>query len=1017
MKKQIMYLIFLFLALGGGSMIQAQTLRGVVKDYRSGETLPGASIVVEGTTQGTVTQADGTYTLSLSAGIHQINVRFVGYNTESFEVTLAQGETVVRNIDLIPDIFTFDEFIVVGYGVRQKSVVTGAIASVDAADIAQAAPLRIEQVLQGRAAGVQVTSNSGQPGDDLTVRVRGVGTINNANPLFVVDGLPVGGIDFLNPHDIASIEVLKDASATAIYGSRGANGVILITTKTGKKDQFQIQYNAFAGTQSPWKKVSLLDAREYAMIWNEAYANDLRNVPFSSEMMAGMGAGTDWQEAIFHDNAPIQEHNISLSGGGERTLFHTSFSYLNQEGIVAKGKSNYERYTFRINTTTDFGRLRVGNQLAFTNKTSRGIGTNEIFGGVLTLAQNMDPITPVTNGDGKFAKSPFMSQEVVNPAAAIDVINSMWRENKLVGNIWGELELFEGLKLRSSFSTDLAIGMNDFYRPIYDLGGNVSNQITIANKAFNQWFTWQTEHYLAYNTRINDHSINLLGGFSALEDRFEGLFGSRQGLKFPTWNYTVIDAATMVESDRTGGGAYEHALVSYFGRMNYNFREKYLLEGVFRVDGSSNFGPNNRWGYFPSVSAGWVISREPFLIDNPLISFAKLRAGWGQNGNESIGLYQYSSRVSSIATYIFGTEPYLADGRSPLDVSNTDIRWETSEQINVAADLGFFSNRLTLSLDYYIKTTKDWLVQAPIPSYVGLAPAFINGGDVENRGIEAELSYKNKISDLNYKIGFSGAYNKNKVTRIANEEGIIYGAGAGTGMSNINVAQVGQPIGYFWGYKTAGVFQSIAEVQAHVNADGQMLQPNAQPGDIRFLDLSKDGRIDDNDRTMIGNPYPDFTMGLNLNLDYKNFDFSMFWYTALGQDIFKVTRRYDLPNMNWHSSVLERWTGEGTSNWHPRVTVDDPNQNYSRVSDFMLESGDYLRLKDIQLGYTLPSSVSGRIGMKDLRFYLAAQNLITLTNYSGHDPEVGGASPINYGIDRGIYPQPRSFRLGVNANF
>jgi TonB-dependent starch-binding outer membrane protein SusC len=1016
MKKIIICFLLGFLTAGGHVLAQSASIYGVVSDASSGETLPGASILVEGTSIGTMTDADGEFLLEVPAGEIRLLVRFVGYLSQTRAISLTAGQRQELNFALSPDIALLEEFVVVGYGMQRKSVVTGAIAKVEASEIEKAAPLRVEQVLQGRTAGVMVTSNSGQPGDGLTVRIRGTGTINNANPLYVVDGMPVGGIDYLNPSDIQSIEVLKDASATAIYGSRGANGVVLITTKMGESDAFSVVYDAYTGVQNAWKKVSLLDAPEYVQIWNEAYANDLRSRPFNPDLLSGIGAGTDWQDAIFYENAPVQDHNLALSGGTGRTVFHTSLSYLQQDGIVAEGKSNYERYTFRLNTRTEYGRLTFGNQLAYTNKTTRGIGTNEIFGGVLTRAQNMDPITPVQNTDGSFGISPYMSQEVVNPVAFLDILNSMWRENKLVGGIWGELRLMDGLRLRSSFSTDLAIGMNDNYAPIYNLGGNVSNQVTQATKNFNQWFTWQTEHYLSYETTVNQHSFTALAGFSALETRFEGLFGSRQGWKFPDWNFTVIDGATDVESDQTGGGAWEHALVSYFGRLNYNFQEKYMLEAVLRMDGSSNFGPANRYGFFPSVSAGWVLTREDFMQNIPAVSFWKLRAGWGQNGNESIGLYQYSSNISSITTYIFGQTPSIVDGRAPLNISNTDIRWETSEQLNFATDLTFLDNRLSLTLDYYIKTTKDWLVQAPIPSYVGLNPAFVNGGDVKNSGLEIELGFRQRSGDFRYGLNLAGAFNKNEVTRIDNAEGIIYGAGAGTAMANINVAQVGMPIGYFWGFKTDGIFQNWSDVNAHAGPGGQPIQPNAQPGDIRFLDMNGDGIINDNDRTMIGNPYPDFTMGLTYNMEYKSFDFSMFWYTAVGHQIFKVTRRYDLPNMNWQADVLNRWTGEGTSNTHPRVTLDDPNMNYSRVSDFLLESGDFLRLKDIQIGYTLPGSLTERAGIESLRIYAAAQNLLTFTDYSGHDPEVGGWSPIDYGIDRGIYPQPRTLRLGINLS-
>lgn len=999
---------------------QNGTLTGVISDKSNGETLAGANIILEGAKNLTGTTADvnGKYSLSVPAGDVTISVKFVGYVPVTKTIKVSANQTVTLNVSLEADIAMLEELVVVGYGIQQKSVVTGSIAKVEAADIQKSAPLRIEQVLQGKAAGVMVTSNSGQPGDGLTVRVRGTGTINNADPLYVVDGMPTGGIDFLNPNDILSLEVLKDAASTAIYGSRGANGVILVTTKSGPKEGFKITYDGYTGIQNAWRKVGLLDANKYALITNEAYANDGRALPFTNEFISSLGKGTDWQDAILHENAPITEHNVSVAGGGARTSVLSSFSYLNQDGIFAKGKSNYERYTFRLNTTTDLGRFKFGNSLAYTHKETKGIGTNDIFGGILTRAMNIDPITPVLNEDGTYAISPYMSQEIVNPVAATSIINGRYRENKFVSNIWGELEFFKGLKLRSSFGTDLSMAFSDNFTPIYNLGGNVTNAVTKVSKNFNQYFNWQTEHYLSYNTKISNHNITGLVGFSALRDHYEGLYGERQGLKFPDWDYTVIDAATDVENDKAGGGSWEHSMVSYFGRLNYNYNQKYMLESVLRMDGSSNFGPNNRFGLFPSVSAGWVLSKEEFLVNNPVISFMKLRAGWGQNGNERIDMYQYSSKISAIATYVLGGTETLFDGRIPLNASNPDIKWETSEQMNVATDITMFNNRLSLTVDYYVKKTKDWLVQAPIPSYVGLNPAFVNGGDVKNSGLEVEIGYKQQIDDLNFNVNLTSAYNKNEVTLISNAEQVIYGGGAGTGMSSINIARVGMPIGYFWGFKTNGIFQNEAEVLAYKGGagEGTLIQPKAQPGDLKFVDLNEDGKIDDNDRTMIGNPYPDFTLGLNLNANYKAFDFSMFWYTALGQEIFKITRRYDLPNMNYGISILDRWTGEGSTNEHPRVTVDDPNQNYSRVSDFYLEKGDYLRLKDLQIGYTFPMSLVSKANIKSLRVYFAAQNLLTFTNYTGHDPEVGGGSPINFGIDRGFYPQPRVLRIGVNMS-
>ncbi len=997
----------------GSLFAQEITVSGTVTTS-DGNTLPGVTIVIkENPTKGTVTDGNGKYTISVLPN-QTLEFSFVGMETQDVPVEgRAQIDVVMQETTQL-----IEELIVVGYGVQKKSLVSSSVSKVSSDDIERASPTRIEQALQGRTAGVQVIANSGQPGESFTVRIRGIGTNGTSDPLYLVDGMPVGGIDYLNPNDIQSVEILKDASASAIYGARGANGVVLITTKQGQKGKLTVNYDYSMGYQNAWRKVSVLDANEFAIIMNESYANDNRPIPFPNMAdIDTLGTGTDWQDEIFYKNAPTYNHQFSVSGGNETSTFLASLSYTYQDGIVAKGKSNYERYTYRLNSTHTIGKFSMGNNLAYTNKITRGIDPNAEFRGPLSMAVNMDPLTPVKNPDGTWGVSSYATQEVVNPIAYLSTLNLNYNENKLVGNVWGELEIIKGLKAKTSFSIDYANGSNRTFVPVYHLSDIISTTTSEASGTVNKWFTWQSENTLIYSNTLGEHSFAAMVGMTANKYQHEYIGGKKNDLLFDDFEHAWINNGTDEESYRSWGGADEHALLSYFGRVNYDFAGKYVFEGVLRADGSSNFGTNNRFGYFPAFSAGWIMSKENFMEGFTPLSFLKLRFGWGKNGNEAIGAFRYTSLIGSGSKYTFGTDEVIAVGSNPVGISNPDLKWETSEQTNIGVDARFFSDKLSVTLDLYNKKTEDLLVVAPIPSYIGNAAPTVNGGSVSNKGIELELGYKTIINGIGINANLSGAYNKNEVLSINNSEGKIYGAGLAVGMYNICIMETGYPIAYFWGYKTAGVFQNEQQIQNYISSDSTVIQPNAQPGDLIWVDMNDDGTIDDKDRTKIGNPYPDVTVGLNLGLTYKDFDFNMFLYGAFGQDIFNGTRRYDLPMSNWNASVLDRWIGEGTSNSHPRVTINDPNQNYFKVSDFYVEDGSFLRLKNITLGYTLPEKYSQKVKISKLRIYASAINLFTFTNYSGFDPEIGAKGALDVGIDRNIYPQPRTFLFGVNLSF
>lgn len=1023
MRRKLRFLFLWFCLLTSGlSFAQTGSISGEVRDKNSGETLPGANVVVGSLKSpvGTTTDINGKFVLeNVPAGEVMVKVSFIGYKTSEATITATAGQVTVFNFNLEPDIAMLEEMVVVGYGVQKKSLLTSAISKVTSEDIQRLKPLRLEQALQGNTAGVQVIANSGQPGDGLTVRIRGAGSTGSADPIYIVDGLPVGGLDYINPNDIESMEVLKDASATAIYGARGANGVVLITTKQGSKGKMNVGYDFSFGVQNAWKQVSLLDATQYVKIMNESYANDGNQVPFPAPgpLLDSVGAGTDWQKELFYANAPLQNHQFTISGGNDVSRFYSSLGYSSQDGIVAQGKSNYERLSFRVNSDHRTGIFSFGENLVFIQKKTRGIDPNAEFGGPLAKAVNIDPLTPVKNPDGTWGQSLYATQEVVNPIAYVDILNQENQENKLAGNIWGQLEIVKGLKFKSDLGVELANVYWRSYVPVYDLGGNVKTSVSEASAGYDKYYTWQSENTLSYSKSIEDHTFSALIGMTANSYRHDWVGGRKSNLLFDDYDHAYIDNGTDEESYRSWGSAFEHTLLSYFARGNYSYKDKYIAEAVIRSDGSSNFGENNKFGYFPALSAGWVLSKESFLENSGALSFLKVRLGWGKNGNEAIGSFKYTSVIGSGSKYTFGTGEIITIGSNPEGVSNPDLKWESSVQTNIGIDSRFFNDRLTAVLNLYNKTTEDLLVVAPIPAYVGNAAPTVNGGTVNNKGIELELGYKTLIKDFSLDFGLNGGYNKNEVTMINNSEGRIYGAGVAVGMYNVCMAEVGQPIAFFWGYRTAGVFQNQGEINAHRNSGDTLLQPNAKPGDLIWVDVNKDGKIDDKDRTNIGNPYPDFTMGFNFSANYKGFDFNMFWYGAFGQEIYSGTRRYDLPMSNWEESVMDRWTGEGTSDSHPRVTIADPNQNYFRVSDFYIHDGSYLRLKSLTLGYTLPNSVTQKLSISKLRFYITTTNLLTFTKYNGFDPEIGAKSSLDVGIDRNIYPQARTILFGFNLNF
>ena len=1047
---------FIFIIIGTVSASAANPIKGVVTDAKSNEALIGVSIKVEGSSVGTITDTNGAFKIEAPSANPVLVVSYIGYTTQKVNV---KGESNVK-INLSEDTRNLDEVVVVGYGTQKKSVVTASISKVSSEDIDRVAPVRIEDALKGNTSGVTVTASSGQPGAESQVRIRGIGTVNNSNPLYIVDGMPIGGgIDYLNPRDIESIEVLKDAASAAIYGTRGANGVIIVTTKNGKSQKMTVSYDFSYGIQNPWKHRSVLDASQYAVMMNEASVNAGQGVLYANPY--SLGKGTDWQSEVFNDNAPQQQHQLSISGGTDKLNYYLSAGYYSQDGIVGGNfdRSNYKRYTIRSNTNyilldtkeRNFLNHLVFNQnLSYASIKSRSISTNSEYGSPLGSAMVFSPLldpyadTPseIAAVNAKTAHPVHDSRtgallniagddynEITNPIGQLSLPNDIGTSNKFVANFAAELTLWDNLKFKSSFGNDLSFWDKNGYNIVYYLGKSNNQTRSSVHSEMNQQWTWQLENTLSYDKKIDKHSFNVILGQSAQRQTGRALSGTRYLMMAEDPTKANIDFATGLASNgdqQVSGSAYSPStLASYFGRISYNFDERYMLQATVRRDGSSNFGSNNKWATFPAFSAGWNLTNESFIQKNKpeWLSSTKIRASWGKNGNCSIDAFSYVPLTSSNNNYDFGAgeSALIVNGVKPSGTPNPDLKWEESVQTDFGVDLGFFNNALNFTADYYEKTTKGMLKTMPIPSYIGESKPLGNVGTMLNKGVELEASYRFKVSGFDFRVGANASYLYNRLTNLGNETGFENNdtyANVGT----ISRSQNGYTYPFFYGRKTNGIFQNWAEVDAYKNKQGGLIQPGAQPGDVRFVDVNGDGKIDDNDRTMIGKGMPDWTYGFNLNVNYKNFDLSMVFHGTIGNQIYDATRRTDLQKINLPSYMWGRWTGEGTSNSIPRFSWADNNGNWLS-SDLFVKNGDYLRLGNIQLGYTLPQKFTKKVLISSLRLYVAAENLLTFTKYEGFDPEVSnggnnvGDKGTSLGIDRGVYPLPRTFTFGLNLKF
>ena len=1042
---------------------QNVTLSGTVTD-NMGEPIIGANIVVPGSTIGTVTDVNGNYSMIIPRGA-SLRFSYIGYVDQEFTIT---NQTSL-NVQLFEDTELLDELIVVGYGVQRKSVVTAAISQVSAEELNVTRPTRVEDALKGKVSGVQITQSSGQPGSDSKVRIRGIGTINNSEPLYIVDGMEVGGgISYLNPVDIASVEILKDAASAAIYGSRAANGVILVTTKKGATGQATVNYDVSYGWQNPWKKREILNAGEYMVIMNESRLND-GNLPlFNSDQMATAGNGTDWQDETFYYNAPVQNHQVSVSGGTEKASYFLSFGYFDQAGIVGGNfdRSNYSRYSLRSNSTYNIfetldrsflNNIDLGVNVGYSRDKSTGIETNSEYGSILGSALAFSPLVPVyadeetavsilaqyphavRDGDRVFSIPPSGFQEIANPVGMLHQPTAgLNNSDKLVGSAWAELTIVPELKFRSSYGFDLAFWGYDAYSfPYFLATQGKDQQFSTVQSEMNRGYTWQVENYFSYNKSFEDvHNLSFVLGQSASKYSYRNLGGNDRDLLEndplkANINYAIADPKDERVWGGTGGYNFS-ARASYFGRIDYNYDEKYMAQATVRRDGSSVFGPGNKWGVFPSFSLGWNITNEGFMDGRPeWFDYMKIRASWGKNGNDRIGQFLYTSLMDGGQNYYFGggydvvedlskvgeNSGQMQYGSSPGYIPNPDVKWEESSQTNIGIDTRFLRGALTFSADYFKKQTIDMLMYQPIPSYVGIGAPIANVGDMENWGIEFETGWINNVGDFNYSITANASYLQNKLINLGNETGEqIYESAGASGVGSYVKGMNGEVFPYFYGFVTDGIFQNQAEIDGYLNAEGEKLQASALPGDVRFVDLNNDGVISDADKTKIGKGMPDWTYGITLSADWRGIDMNLFFQGTIGNDVYDFSQRGDIPLNNRPAWILDRWHGEGTSNTIPRMTSANPNGNW-RSSDLYVKDGSYMRLKSAQIGYTLPVDITRKIAVERLRLYVSADNLFTFTSYDGFDPEIASGGYTTIGIDRGIYPQSRTVSVGANITF
>jgi TonB-dependent starch-binding outer membrane protein SusC len=1054
-KKGVPIILLLYCMLSYSQVALCQlNITGKVVDNK-GEPITGVNVVVKGTTQGAITDIDGNFTLSVPSEDAVLSFSAVGYLSEEVKV----GNQKSISVTLEDDLVNLSEVVVVGYGTMKKSDLTGSISSIKAKDIKDIPVRSVTDALQGKVSGVTIASTSGSPGSLPAVYIRGIASVNGTAPIYVVDGVPYGDVSWLNSGDIESMEVLKDASACAIYGSRGTNGVIMITTKKGSigKSYTKLNLDVMYGIQSVPKKYDMMNAEEfldYKILANQNGGTEWDAGASKDEILAflqenfGSTEGTNWQNEIFENN-PIQNYSLSLSAGNDHAAYYSSLTYLKQDGIV-KG-ADFERITWNNNVKTNFTKwARLTTDFSIVSEQRHNIDEDNIFTGTIFSAMAADPVSPVYRTNLKNVPdaiynefhfdqidesnpltfySPILFNNKNNPVAQTEIMHhSVWKDFTFRGGPTAEIDLTSWLQYKGSIHFNLSYANPEYFVPKYNIGlyqneseGYVGNASYVSKSyVFDNYLTVDKKYELFGQSQ---HTTFMVGTSTEYS----------KGLSFSAYRHVlvsndesqqVIDAATGYSA--VGGSKGVSGLQSYFGRFFHSWNERYMFTANLRYDGSSSFTTMHKWAFFPSASVAYAFSEEEFLdfLKDISLSSGKLRFSWGENGNQAVETYMYQNMYSLYnGNYLFGrtysNEYYkLSGGRE--SVGNPDLKWETSEQIDIGTDLYFFSNKLSFTFDYYNKKTKDMLWSLPLPVFLGYPNDPIqNVGTVRNIGIELGLDYKEKLGDLGFEVSGTFSANKNKVLYLA--DGLpLPGGYYSDNFYDFTKTEEGKPIGYFYGYKANGIFQSQEEIDNYTNAKGNSVtQEGARPGDLRYVDVNEDGEITAEDYTDIGNPFPDFTYGFNLNLNYKGFDLVASFYGVHGNEVMNIkkidfysgTAYYNAPK----DLMTNAWTEENHSNTQFRISTD-PGQNQT-VSSWLVEDGSYFRLQNLQLGYTLPEKLSSTLKMKSCRVWIGGTNLFTLTDYSGMSPEIGSQDPTNAGVDIGFYPQPRQVLMGLNIQF
>jgi TonB-linked SusC/RagA family outer membrane protein len=990
------FLILPFIALAQNKKISGRIFSG-----EDTSPLTGVSVTLKGTNLTTVTDTSGVYSLVLPIGFVKGVLQFSSVGYEPMEIDFSGSENI--DLSLKATSRQLEDIVVVGYGSQRKKDVTGSVSSINAKDIKSLPVPNVGEALQGRAAGVQIFS-SGSPGNNVTIRVRGVGTINNSDPLLVIDGVPTDiPLNTISQDDIASIEILKDASATAIYGSRGANGVVLISTKKGSSSKNHLEFSSFVGVQKATSMVKMLNATQFASLHNEMMINNgqPQNPAFADP--TSLGTGTDWLNALFN-SARMNNYSLAYSGGSANSNYYVSGALLDQKGIVLN--TSYRRYTLQFNSESRlFEGLKFGNNLTLSHDVKNN-GSYDIRNTMAAL-----PTQPIYNADGSYAGPVGQASwfgDVSNPIGKATINENKTSGYNILGNIYGELTVFKKFKFKSTGGVQASFWDNRSWAPKYDWKP-IPQPNSFLYQNYNKALTWLWDNVLTYDNYVGtSHHLTVLAGSSAQTNRYDGMNGSIQG--FASNTTQQLNNGTLLPT--IGGTASEWALLSFFGRANYSYKDKYLATATIRRDGSSRFGKDNKYGTFPSASLAWRISKEDFFNIRP-INDLKLRLGFGVTGNQNIGNYSFATVLQTVQ-YNFNGIPVNAI--VPLAIPNPGVRWEQVKQTNFGLDATVFNNRVNLVLDAYLKNTNDMLVPMSVPistGYSDIVVPSINAGKVQNKGIELTINSQNMKGKVEWTTNFNISYNRNKVVSL-NDTIPLYTGSIGLNQ-NLSIQDAGHPVNSFYGFVTNGIFQTDDEVNNYaVQVPGSDPFNRTSAGDIRFRDLNNDGKIDDNDRTYLGDPNPSYIFAMNNSFSYKGFDLIVFIQGVSGNKIFNGNRIYQegmAVAQNQTIAVLDRWTGKGSSGSLPRAVFNDPNKN-TRVSDRFVEDGSYLRIKNVMLGYVLPKHLSQHLKLSSARIYISGQNLLTLTKYTGFDPEVGPG-----GIDLNVYPVTRTLSAGINLNF